>query len=77
MLFKDPSIYLKFIYEILNDSKGIGEIAINLILGEANVVGIVGIPVHIDIVLFLIILKKVIHVLRDFVLFVVIGTERL
>lgn len=77
MLFKDPSIYLKFIYEILNDSKGIGEIAINFILGEADVVGIVGIPVHIDIVLSLIILKKVIHVLRYFVLFVVIGTERL
>lgn len=77
MLFKDPSIYLKFIDEILNNSEGIGEIAINFILGEADVVGIVGIPVHIDIVLFLIILKKVIHVLRDFVLFVVIGTERL
>lgn len=77
MLFKDPSIYLKFIDEILNDSEGIGEIAINFILGEADVVGIVGIPVHIDIVLSLIILKKVIHVLRYFVLFVVIGTERL
>lgn len=77
MLFKDPSIYLKFIDEILNDSEGIWEIAINLILGEANVVGIVGIPVHVNIVLSLIILKKVIHVFRNFVFFVVIGTERL
>lgn len=77
MLFKDPAIYLKFIDEILNDSKGIGEIAINFILGEANVVGIVGIPVHVNIVLSLIILKKVIHVFRNFVFFVVIGTERL